>query len=232
MTMAAQSPFQGLGLVWHPVAMAFLPKPPADLQRLARPLPAGCSYWKHASEGHSFYTVPDDHVNCPIGAHTHNVPMSPAKQAELQGLVGTMIELQYLSVDEIALIPRRSDPLAVAAYAPLERATFNPDVVIVRGNARQMMLVGEAARAAGVFDRADIMGRPACSMIPFASSSGNAVASFGCIGSRVYTGLDDTELYVTIPGAALKPTLEKLVVILEANRLMEAFYRERQTALS
>ena len=46
----------------------------------------------------------------------------------------------------------------MAAYAPLDDATFKPDVVIIRGNARQMMLISEAARSAGVFNGADILG--------------------------------------------------------------------------
>src|SRR5688572_10367015 len=39
-----------------PVAVAFLATPPPGLARINRPLPAACSYWKHASEGNAFYT--------------------------------------------------------------------------------------------------------------------------------------------------------------------------------
>jgi len=224
--------FEALNLSWQPVAIGFLSTPPAELERLSGPLPAGCAYWKHASEGHSFYTVPDDHWNCPVGAHTHNVGMPEAQQRELQGLVGTMIELQYLSADEIPRIPQRPQPMQVAAYAPLNAARFPIDVVIVRGNARQLMLVAEAARAAGVFDGADIMGRPACAAIPQATGGGVAVASFGCIGNRVYTSLGDEEMYVAIPGAALAKTAERLSVIVAANQALEAFHSERRARLS
>ena len=44
--------------------------------------------------------------------------------------------------------------------------TFDPDVVVFRGNARQIMLLSEAARAAGVFEEATTMGRPACAILP------------------------------------------------------------------
>jgi uncharacterized protein (DUF169 family) len=224
--------FDALNLAWQPVAIGFLSSPPADLSRLSKPLPAGCAYWKHASEGHSFYTVPGDHWNCPVGAHTHHVPMPEAQQRELQGLVGTMIELQYLSADEIPNIPQRPQPMQIAAYAPLGAATFPIDVVIVRGNARQLMLVAEAARAAGVFDGADIMGRPACAAIPQATGGNVAVASFGCIGNRVYTALADQEMYIAIPGTALAKTAEKLGVIVAANQALEAFHTERRARLS
>ena len=119
-----------------------------------------------ASEGRSFYTTADDHQNCPIGALTHGVTLSPAKTEELQSLVGTMIQLQYLRSDEVAGIPHRDRPMEVAAYAPFDRATFVPDVVIFRGNARQIMLLSEAARAAGAFEGGAAMGRPACAMLP------------------------------------------------------------------
>ena len=57
---------------------------------------AGCGYWKGASEGAAFFTTGDDHLNCPIGAYTHGVELPPAKAAELQSMLGTMIELKYI----------------------------------------------------------------------------------------------------------------------------------------
>src|SRR6185503_13043888 len=113
-----------------PVAVGFLDSPPAGLSRIDRPAPAGCGYWKLAAEGQAFYTTADDHQNCPVGAFTHGVTLSPEKAAELQSLVGTMIQLRYLRSDEVAGIPHRAQPMQVAAYAPAERATFAPDVVI------------------------------------------------------------------------------------------------------
>src|SRR2546422_7344162 len=44
-------------------------------------------------------------------------------------------------------IPTRKTALQVAAYAPLAAAPVLPDVMLVRGNARQLMLLAEAAQA-------------------------------------------------------------------------------------
>jgi uncharacterized protein (DUF169 family) len=214
-------------LARQPVAIAFLSVPPAGLERIDRPAPAGCAYWKHASEGHAFYTTNEDHQNCPVGAFTHGVTLSPEKAQELQALVGTMIELQYLDGDEIPHIPHRTDPLRIAAYAPLDRATFAPDVIVFRGNARQIMLLSEAARAAGAFEGGTAMGRPACAMLPRALDAASGVASVACIGNRVYTELGDNELYFAVPGQALQATLKKLETVLDANVALEAFHRER-----
>jgi len=222
---------EGLNLEWRPVAVAFLTAPPAGLPRVDRALPAGCAYWKHASEGHGFYTTPEDHYGCTVGAYTHNVPLPDDKSKELENVVATMVSLEYLSGDDVSSIPRRQMPMAIAAYAPLADATFTPDLVVFRGNARQLMLLSEAARSAGIFGSGDgsILGRPACAMIPQAGLTGSAVASFGCIGNRVYTGLADDEFYVTVPGAELEQTLERLAVILDANVQLKAFHEARNT---
>ena len=222
-----RSALDELNLQWKPVAIGFMATAPADLPRVNSALPAGCAYWKHASEGRGFYTTPEDHYNCPIGAFTHGVVLPDTQTRELEGLIGTMITLEYLKGDEVALMPRRREPLQIAAYAPLAEATFAPDVVVIRGNPRQLMLVSEAARAAGAFDGADIMGRPACAMIPHAIDTQSAVASFGCIGNRVYTGLADDELYVAVPGKTLADTLERLDAILSANAQLETFHQQR-----
>jgi uncharacterized protein (DUF169 family) len=221
-----------LNLTHAPVAVSFLDEPPHGVPRIAAPLPAGCAYWKHASEGHAFFTTPDDHQNCPVGAFTHNVPMSPGKSEELQSLVGMMIELKYLSAAEVPAIPRLNMPMACAVYTPLDRATSSPAVVIFRGNARQVMILSEAARAAGTFEPAVTMGRPACAMIPQAMRSQTGAASIACIGNRVYTGLGDDELYLTVPGERVEAMLGKLAEVIDANSALERFHRERAGSLA
>jgi uncharacterized protein (DUF169 family) len=221
-----------LGLERSPVVVGFLSAPPEGLSRIDRPQPAGCAYWKRASEGHAFYTLLEDHENCAVGAFTHGVTLSHEKRKDLESLVGTMVELHYLRSDEVASIPHRTTPLEVVAYAPLDQAAFEPDVVIFRGNARQIMLISEAARAAGLFESGATMGRPACAMIPQAAASVSGVASVGCIGNRVYTELGDNELYFAVPGSALVRVFEQLGTILSANQALEAFHRDRAAALS
>ena len=224
------SALDDLKLTRPPVAIAFLSAPPGDLPRIDRAAAAGCAYWKHASDGHAFYTTAEDHLNCPVGAYTHGVDMPPATANELQGLVGTMIELKYLSADEVPQIPRRSSALQIAAYAPLGQAAFAPDVVVFRGNARQIMLLTEAARAAGVFTDGAVMGRPACAAVPQAQNAAAAVASVGCIGNRVYTQLADDELYLMVPGVAVERTLAQLATVVSANAELERFHEARAAA--
>ena len=62
----------------------------------------------------AFYTTPQDHENCAVGAFTHGVTLSPAKAKELEGLIGTMVHLQYLRSEEVAGIPHRGSPMETA----------------------------------------------------------------------------------------------------------------------
>ncbi len=215
-----------LGLATPPVAVAFTDTAPAGIPRGAA-APAGCGYWPKAAESGAFYTEAADHMSCPIGAHTHAVDLPPATAKELEGLVGTMVGLQYIRMEEVPQIPRRRTPLKVAVYAPLDVTPVEPAVVMVRGTARQVMLLTEAAMLAGVGPDGAVMGRPTCAAIPAAEATGRAAVSLGCIGNRVYTKLGDGELYATLPGPALGAVVEKLETILNANTALESFHQGR-----
>jgi uncharacterized protein (DUF169 family) len=219
-----------LGLQWAPVAVTYRPAAPAGIPRVAASAPSGCSYWKQAAEGKVFYTEAPDHFNCPVGSYTHNIDLPAEKAQELQGLVETMVGLEYLRLEEVPRIPRRSAAFGVAIYAPLAAAPVEPDVVIVRGNARQLMLLTEAANLAGAGAAPGLMGRPTCAMLPAAIQGGQLAASVGCIGNRVYTDLADDELYFALPGAHVSTIVEKLATIVHANRELERFHRARAAA--
>jgi uncharacterized protein (DUF169 family) len=218
---------QLLSLTSPPVAIAFVDAAPAGVAHVSEIEPAGCGYWRRAAAGEVFYTTADDHKGCPVGAHTHNVPLSPAEEADLMGLIGTMVDLQYLKMEEVPQIPRRESPLRVAVYAPLNATAISPDVVLVRGNARQLMILAEAAQAAGVGGAGPTMGRPTCAVIPQAINADKTATSFGCIGNRVYTAANDDDAYFAIPGAQLRAIEEKLTVIVTANNELEKFHRAR-----
>jgi uncharacterized protein (DUF169 family) len=146
------------------------------------------------------------------------------------GLVHTMVGLSYLKMEEVPQIPTRKTPLEVAVYAPLASAPLPPDVVLVRGNARQLMLLSEASQAAGVAGTGATLGRPTCAVLPEAINSERTAASFGCIGNRVYTGADENEAYFAIPGAQIHRVEEHLAVIMRANQALEQFHRARATS--
>jgi len=217
-----------LGLRVDPVAVAFRTESPPDVPHVGIPAPAGCAYWRLAAEGQVFFTRATDHYNCPIGAHTHGVTLPADAAREVGGLLETMARIQYIRMDEVPTIPRRGTAFGVAIYAPLTATPVDPDVVIVQGNPKQVMLLTEAVHAAGLpYDPAAQL-RPTCAIVPTATETGRASLSLGCIGNRVYTGLADNELYIAIPGAQLNAILEKLEAIVAANRTLEEFHQQRK----
>jgi uncharacterized protein (DUF169 family) len=216
-----------LDLKSSPVAIAFTASAPSGVARVPQSEPAGCGYWRRAAAGEVFFTEPADHKSCPVGAHTHHVELSPAEQKELEGLVGVMVGLEYLKPSDVPQIPTMKEAFRGAVYAPLAKAPMTPDVVLVRGNARQLMLLAEASQAAGVSGSGPAMGRPTCAVLPEAVSSQKTSASFGCIGNRVYTGAGDDEAYFAIPGSALAAVEERLAVMVKANTELEKFHRGR-----
>ena len=216
-----------LELETHPVAIGFREAAPEGMSRINEVAPSGCTYWKYAAQGGIFYTDAADHYGCPIGAHTHGVDLPEEAAKELESLVGTMVELEYLSMEEVEGIPRRQEPFGVAVYSPLADATFEPDVVLISGNARQMMLLAEAAHAAGLSSDTSVVGRPTCAAIPAVLRSGQVATNLGCIGNRVYTELPDDALYFAIAGPRLEAVVEKLSRVVNANCELEKFHRGR-----
>ena len=214
-----------LGLERQPVAIAFREFAPEGVARIDTAAPSGCTYWKYAAEGRTFYTEASDHYGCPIGAHTHGIDLPAETAQELEGLVGTMVELEYIDMQEVSTIPRRAEPVGVVIYAPLSGADIEPDVVLVSGNAKQLMLLAEAAHSAGIDCAASMVGRPTCAAIPAVIESGRSATNLGCIGNRVYTGITDEELYFAINGAQIDRVVDRLKVIVNANRELEQYHR-------
>ena len=228
--MSKNSLAELLQLETPPVAISFVDTPPAGVARVSAPEPAGCSYWRRAAAGEVFFTTADDHKRCPVGAHTHHVPLTSSERDELMGLVKTMVDLSYLKMEDVPKIARRSTPLQTAVYAPLPLAPLPPDVVLVRGNSRQLMLLAEASEHAGVAGATPAMGRPTCAVLPEAINASRTAVSFGCVGNRVYTGASDSEAYFAIPGQHIGAVERSLATIVRANEALETFHRQRRAS--
>jgi len=216
-----------LGLRQRAVAIRFQETPPEGMPRISETEVAGCRYWKLAAEGESFYTEAADHYGCPVGSHTHGIDLPEQVAEQLEGVIGTMVKLEYVAIEEIPQIPQLAGTFGVALYAPLAEAEFEPDVVLVTGTARQIMLLAEAATAAGVASDGSMVGRPTCAAIPAVIESQSTATNLGCIGNRVYTELEDDEFYFVIAGSKLHQVREKLVTMLEANRALEEYHQAR-----
>ena len=215
----------------RPVAVAFLDSPPQNVPTFTGTEPSGCSFWRLAAEGRTIYTSPSDHFNCAVGSYTLNIPLSPERAQETEQTLGLMFQVGYIRPEEVAGIPRLPATPAAIVYAPLGDTPVPPSVVLFACRPAAAMLLQEAALRAGKSATLPTLGRPTCMALPAALAHGT-VASLGCIGNRVYTGLSEDEMYVAIPGADLSQVADALDVITSANAELTTYAKGRRAELA
>lgn len=219
-----------LALTRRPVALTICEQAPAGVERFSGIAPSGCSFWRLAADGRSFYTEAADHYNCAIGCYTHNIPLPPERLPELDATVAFMTGIGYLKPEDIPGIVRLPRPPQYVAYTPLAESPIPPEVVIVAGKPGKVMLLEEAALRAGVRTQPSLFARPTCMAIPNAIANGTT-ASAGCVGNRVYTGLNDDELYVMLPGGDLSAVVDALETIVAANAQLSEYHHARRAQM-
>lgn len=215
----------------RPVAVTFLDTLPSGVTKFDGIEPSSCSFWRLAAEGRTFYTIPENHFNCAVGAYTHNIALSPDREKETEQTLKMMFALGYLKPEEVPQIPRLAKSPKAILYSPLSEATAVPDVVLFACKPAGAMLLEEAANRAGVATGTPALGRPTCMALP-ASLLHGTITSLGCIGNRVYTGLAEDELYVVMRGKDVAAIAEHLKTILSANAALQDYAKGRRAELA
>ena len=219
-----------IGLTKRPVAISFLAQAPSGVRRYDAMAPSGCTFWKVAAEGRTFYTEQAHHYNCAVGCYTHSIVLPPERAQELPDTINLMASIGYIKPEEVAGIHHLSQTPGAVVYAPLADAPVPPDVVLCIGKPGRLMLLQEAGIRAGVGSGASILGRPTCASLPAALAQGIVVSS-ACVGNRVYTDLAEDELYITIPGKDIERVAEELETIVSANQKLTEYHTQRKGAL-
>lgn len=180
-----------------PVFEAPMSAPTAD-GRQGR-VPAGCVFWMRGAE-RTFTTVAQDHGNCSIGSYTHGL----ATLEEVAGHddVAAMLESGWVDAGMVGSIPTVSVEPGAITYGPLADAAGEPDVVLLRVNGRQLMVLSDALPGLRV------EGKPQCHIVAVAKEQGEAVASVGCALSRARTGMRSDEMTFAFPGSRLAEVVE------------------------
>jgi uncharacterized protein (DUF169 family) len=218
-------------LARRPVAVTFADAAPANVERFSGTEPSGCSFWRLAAAGRVFYTVPENHFNCAVGAYTHNIALSPEREKETEQTLKMMFDLGYVKPEEVPQIPRLAKAPAAIVYAPLGDSPVAPDVVLFACKPAGAMLLNEAANRAGVASGAPALGRPTCMALP-ASLQHGAILSLGCMGNRVYTGLGEDEMYLVLRGKDVVAVTDALGVITAANAALNEYATGRRQQLA
>jgi uncharacterized protein (DUF169 family) len=175
---------------------------PAEDGRRGR-VPAGCVFWVKAGE-RAFTTDPEDHGNCSVGRVTHG--LATLDEVAHNDDVKTLLDTHWVGPDDVAGLPSVSKRPAAITYGPLGHfpEAVRPDVVLVRVNGRQMMVISDA------IPELSISGKPQCHIVAVAKEQLRPAASVGCALSRARTGMSPDEMTCAFPADSLSQIVEAI----------------------
>ena len=73
--------------------MTFPDSTPTSVSRFGGSEPSGCSFWRLAAAGRTFYTVAENQFNCAVGAYTNNIALPPEREKETEQTLKMMSDL-------------------------------------------------------------------------------------------------------------------------------------------
>ena len=202
-----------LALNVPPIAITFVESAPDDVEAFDAPMPdplpdgrtgrvaAGCVFWMRGVE-RTFSTVAEDHGNCSVGSLTHG--FKTLEEISGNSDVAALVDSGWVSMDVVPEIPTVKEKPGSVVYGPLGETPVDPDVVLLRVNGKQLMVLHDA------IPTLRIEGKPQCHIIAIAKEQGATAASVGCALSRVRTGMSAHEMTCAIPASALPEVLETI----------------------
>ncbi|MFQ5754925.1 MAG: DUF169 domain-containing protein [Acidiferrobacterales bacterium] len=196
-----------------PLAITFSDRAPPSVQPFEGDMPAptadgrtgrvsaGCVFWMKATQ-RTFTTVPEDHRNCSVGSLTHG--LKALEEAAVGADVAALVESGWVAEDVFAHIPVIQPRPSYITYGPLAETPVEPDVVFMRLNAKQVMILCDA------LPELSFEGKPQCHIIPLAKEHNEVAVSVGCMLSRVRTGMTNNEMTCALPAKRLPEVIERL----------------------
>ncbi|GJL64485.1 MAG: hypothetical protein NPIRA04_31390 [Nitrospirales bacterium] len=217
---------QVLGLSHAPIAITFSQEAPEDVPFHDGAMPdpsadgrtgkvtAGCVFWIQ-SEERTFTTKAEDHFNCSVGSVTHGLKAlgDVMQNEDVQGL----LESEWVTPEEAMQLPVVKKQYRFITYGPVSQTSIDPDVVFLRLNASQGMVLHDA------FSDMSIVGKPQCHIIPLAKEQNQIAMSTGCTLSRIRTGMSPDEMTCAIPGSRMAEVVDKLEARREANARVASY---------
>jgi uncharacterized protein (DUF169 family) len=123
-------------------------------------------------------------------------------------------------MDVVPHIPVVTQRPAYVTYGPLADTSIDPDVVLLRLNPKQVMVMHDA------LPNMRLEGKPQCHIIAIAKEHNEVAASVGCMLSRVRTGLPNSQMTCAIPAARLAEVVESLSATSKADNAVAAYAAE------
>ena len=209
-----------------PLAITFSNAAPAGVSRFEastpEPMPdgrtgkvaAGCVFWVEAADK-TFTTRPEDHGNCSVGSLTHG--LKTLEEVAGNSDVAVLLESGWVTMDVVPQIPVVRERSEFITYGPLAEAAADPDVVFMRLNPKQVMVLHDAMPGL------KFEGKPQCHIIPMAKENNDVAVSVGCMLSRVRTNLPNGEMTCAIPAARLREVVARLKATVVADLRVAAY---------
>ena len=150
----------------------------------------------------TFTTVAADHGNCSVGSLTHGF----ATLDEVAGRadVAALLESGWVTMDMIPTIPVVADRPDFVTYGPLAETSVDPDVVLIRINGKQLMVLADTLPGLR------IEGKPQCHIVAVAKQQGEVAVSVGCMLSRTRTAMPSAEMTCAIPASRLDNLVDRI----------------------
>lgn len=218
-----------LSLENAPIAITFSDTEPAGVSRYAGDMPAptpdgrtgkvsaGCVFWTKATD-RTFTTMAEDHGNCSVGSMTHGFKTldDVANNAD----VAALLETGWVTLDVVPQIPVVTQRPAFVTYGPLAQTPVDPDVVMLRLNPKQVMVMHDTLPGMR------LEGKPQCHIIAIAKEQNEVAASVGCMLSRVRTGMPNAQMTCAIPAGRLAEVVTCLQTTSAADKAVAAYAAE------
>lgn len=215
-----------LNLQSPPLAIAFSNDAPPNVSpfeaKMPEPMPdgrtgkvpAGCVFWIEAASK-TFTTTPEDHANCSVGSLTHG--LKTIEEVASNGDVAAILEAGWVTLDVVPQIPVVKERPNFITYGPLQETSVEPDVVFLRINAKQAMIISDAVPGLR------FEGKPQCHIIPMAKEQNAVAVSVGCMLSRVRTGMSNNEMTCAIPAGRVAEVVNLLKRTAVADNAVAAY---------
>jgi uncharacterized protein (DUF169 family) len=201
-----------LGLESSPIAISFSTEAPEGVEKMQGRARLCEMLDRVRLEGESFYTVSECH-ECDGGASSCGLRM----MSESRKTGEFLVKLGLFGSKRAARRFLNSNPriefgtVRAVSFSPLEKAKFEPDVVVLICNAKQGMQIAEAFAYESGKRTTGLTGPPICSAVvaaPFLT--GEVVYSLGDAGARKYMKLKDEDIFIAIPAELLPDIVENL----------------------
>jgi uncharacterized protein (DUF169 family) len=192
-----------------------MPAPAAD-GRTGR-VPAGCVFWMKAAD-RTFTTVAEDHANCSVGSMTHG--FATLDEVAGNGDVAALLESGWVTLDMVPGIPVVRQRPETVTYGPLADTPVDPDVVLLRLNPKQLMVLTDALPGLR------IEGKPQCHIVAAAKEQGEVVASVGCMLSRQRTAMPSEQMTCAIPASRLAEVVQRVTATAGTDAVVARYASE------